>query len=70
MLIVNDDHLRLAGVLNLEERCKYCGSALAAYLLLFFRIQFFCSSEEKEGRLPRGQRSWREVASLGGVLLP
>jgi hypothetical protein len=28
MLIVNDGHLRLAGVLNLEERCKYCGSAL------------------------------------------
>jgi hypothetical protein len=36
MLIVNDGHLRLAGVLNLEERCKYCGSALATYSLIWY----------------------------------
>jgi hypothetical protein len=34
MLIVNDEHLRLAGVLSLEERCKYCGSAFAEYPLI------------------------------------
>jgi hypothetical protein len=34
MLIVNDEHLHLAGVLNLEERCKYCSKALAEYPLI------------------------------------
>ncbi len=34
MLIVNDDHCRLAGVSSLEERCKYCGLALAEYPLV------------------------------------
>jgi hypothetical protein len=34
MLIVNDDQRRLAGVLNLEERCNYCSKALAAYPLI------------------------------------
>ncbi|GAC1405685.1 MAG: hypothetical protein NVSMB49_25080 [Ktedonobacteraceae bacterium] len=34
MLIVNDDHLRLAGVLSLEERCNYCSKAFAAYPLI------------------------------------
>jgi len=34
MLIVNDDQRRLAGVLNLEERCHYCGSCLSEYPLI------------------------------------
>jgi hypothetical protein len=34
MLIVNDDQLRLAGIVSLEERCKYCSKALAAYPLI------------------------------------
>lgn len=34
MLIVNDDQLRLAGVLSLEEQCYYCSKALAAYPLI------------------------------------
>ena len=34
MLIVNDDHCRLAGVLNLEERCKYCSKAFGEYPLI------------------------------------
>ncbi len=34
MLIVNDDHRRLAGVLSLEERCKYCSKAFAGYPLI------------------------------------
>jgi hypothetical protein len=35
MLIVKDDRLRLAGLLNLEERCKYCGSALTGHPLIW-----------------------------------
>jgi hypothetical protein len=34
MLIVNDDHRRLAGVSSLEERCPYCSKTLAAYPLI------------------------------------
>jgi hypothetical protein len=34
MLIVNDDHRRLAGVLSLEERCKYCSKAFGEYPLM------------------------------------
>lgn len=34
MLIVNDDHCRLAGVSSLEERCKYCSKAFAEYPLI------------------------------------
>jgi hypothetical protein len=34
MLIVNDDHLRLAGVASLEERCPYCSKTLATYPLV------------------------------------
>jgi hypothetical protein len=34
MLIVNDDHRRLAGVLSLEERCKYCSKTFAGYPLI------------------------------------
>ena len=34
MLIVNDDHLQLAGVASLEERCSYCSRPLAAYPLV------------------------------------
>jgi len=34
MLIVNNDHRRLAGVLSLDERCKYCSKALAEYPLI------------------------------------
>src|SRR6266566_2381482 len=34
MLIVNDDHLQLAGITSLEERCVYCSKALAAYPLI------------------------------------
>jgi hypothetical protein len=31
MLIVNDDQLRLAGIVSLEEQCTYCSKTLAAY---------------------------------------
>ena len=34
MLIVNDDHLRRAGVKSLGERCNYCSKALAEYPLI------------------------------------
>src|SRR6266446_4419464 len=34
MLIVNADHLYLAGVASLEERCTYCSRPLAAYPLI------------------------------------
>jgi len=34
MLIVNDDQLRLAGIVSLEERCTYCSKTLAAYPLI------------------------------------
>jgi hypothetical protein len=34
MLIVNDDHLRLAGIASLEESCPYCSKTLAAYPLI------------------------------------
>src|SRR5260370_33003904 len=34
MLIVNDDQLRLAGILSLEERCNYCSKTLTAYPLI------------------------------------
>jgi hypothetical protein len=34
MLIMNDDQLRLAGVLGLDEQCYYCSKALAAYPLI------------------------------------
>jgi hypothetical protein len=34
MLIVNDDHLRLAGIASLEEHCVYCSKRLAAYPLI------------------------------------
>lgn len=34
MLIVNDDHLRLAGIASLEEPCPYCSKTLAAYPLI------------------------------------
>jgi hypothetical protein len=34
MLIVNDDHLHLAGIVSLEERCTYCSKTLAAYPLI------------------------------------
>jgi hypothetical protein len=34
MLIVNDTHLMLAGVCNLDELCPYCGLAFAAYPLI------------------------------------
>jgi hypothetical protein len=34
MLIVNDDHRRLAGVSSLGERCAYCSKTLAAYPLI------------------------------------
>ncbi len=34
MLIVNDDQLRLAGVVSLEKRCYYCSKTLAAYPLI------------------------------------
>ncbi len=34
MLIVNDDCLRLAGIVSLEERCPYCSKTLAAYPLV------------------------------------
>ena len=34
MLIVNADHLSLAGVASLEERCTYCSRPLAAYPLV------------------------------------
>jgi hypothetical protein len=34
MLIVNDDHLRRARIMSLEERCTYCSKPLAAYPLI------------------------------------
>jgi hypothetical protein len=34
MLIVNDEHRCLAGVVSLEQRCKYCSKALAGYPLI------------------------------------
>jgi hypothetical protein len=34
MLIVTDDHLRLAGIASLEEPCPYCSKTLAAYPLI------------------------------------
>mgnify|MGYP001386900342 CR=1 FL=1 len=34
MLIVNDDQLRLAGILSLEKQCYYCKKVLAAYPLI------------------------------------
>ena len=34
MLIVNDDHLCLAGVASLEERCSYCSKPLTEYPLI------------------------------------
>ncbi len=34
MLIVNDDHLQLAGIASLEEPCPYCSKTLAAYPLI------------------------------------
>ena len=34
MLIVNADHLCLAGVASLEEPCTYCSRPLAAYPLI------------------------------------
>jgi hypothetical protein len=34
VLIVNDDHLHLAGIAGLEERCCYCSRPLAAYPLV------------------------------------
>jgi hypothetical protein len=34
MLIVNDEHCRRAGVESLDERCPYCGLALASYPLI------------------------------------
>ena len=34
MLIVNADHLCLAGVASLEELCTYCSRPLAAYPLI------------------------------------
>ena len=34
MLIVTDDHLRLAGITSLEEPCPYCLQTLAAYPLI------------------------------------
>src|SRR6266566_6774400 len=34
MLIVNDDQLRRASIVSLEERCHYCSKTLAAYPLI------------------------------------
>ena len=34
MLILNDDHRLLAGVVSLGERCNYCSKALAEYPLI------------------------------------
>jgi hypothetical protein len=34
MLIVNDEHCVRAGVCSLDERCPYCGLALASYPLI------------------------------------
>ncbi len=34
MLIVNDEHLHLAGMLSLEERCYCCSKAFAEYPLI------------------------------------
>ena len=34
MFIVNNDQLRLAGIVSLEERCNYSSKTLAAYPLI------------------------------------
>jgi len=34
MLILNDEHRKLAGIGSLSKRCSYCSKALAAYPLL------------------------------------
>jgi hypothetical protein len=34
MLIVNDEQRLLAGVVSLDERCKYCSKALTEYPLI------------------------------------
>lgn len=34
MLIVNNNQLRLAGIVSLEEQCNYCSKTLAAYPLV------------------------------------
>jgi hypothetical protein len=34
MLIVNDDHLHLAGTASLEEPCPYCSKTLGSYPLI------------------------------------
>jgi len=34
MLIVNDDQLRLVGIVSLEKRCCYCSKTLATYPLI------------------------------------
>jgi hypothetical protein len=34
MLIVNDEHRLRAGVLSLDELCKYCSKAFAQYPLI------------------------------------
>ena len=34
MLIMNDEQRHLAGVVSLEERCKYCSKAFAEYPLI------------------------------------
>ena len=34
MLILNDEHRKLAGIGSLSKRCSYCSKALAAYPLI------------------------------------
>ena len=34
MLILNEEHLRRAGVCSLDERCKYCSKGFGAYPLI------------------------------------
>jgi hypothetical protein len=34
MLILNDEHRKLAGIGSLSKRCQYCSKALAAYPLI------------------------------------
>lgn len=34
MLILNDEHRKLVGMLSLEEQCHYCSKPLAAYPLI------------------------------------
>src|SRR5450759_4470061 len=43
--------------------------AKLANCLLLFRVQLFRPRKEKKGRLPGGQRNWRELGSFGCVLL-